>query len=88
METDTLSFLLISMLTCFASLPGARVVVSPPDEGYANLTMAEESQRSQSQVLTLIGPIVGEESDKCGIITQSGEDVAWDEASESRWTWE
>ena len=88
METDTLSFLLISMLTRFASLPGARAVVPPRDGGYANLTAAEGSQRGQSQVLTLIGPIVGEESDKCGIITQSGEDVVWDEASESRWAWE
>jgi hypothetical protein len=32
----------------------------------------------------LIRPIVGEESDKCGIIAESGEDVAWDEAWELR----
>ena len=25
-------------------------------------------------------PVVGEESDKCGIIAESGEDVVWDEA--------
>ena len=47
-----------------------------------------KGRRGQSQVLTQIGPIVGEESDKCGIIAESGEDVAWDEASESRWAWE
>jgi hypothetical protein len=33
-------------------------------------------------------PIVGEESDKCGIIAESGEDVAWDEAWESLRAWE
>ena len=33
-------------------------------------------------------PVVGEESDKCGIIAESGEDVAWDEVWESRWPWE
>jgi len=38
--------------------------------------------------LTVIGPIVGKKSDKCGIITESGEDVAWGEAWESRWAWE
>ena len=33
-------------------------------------------------------PIVGEESNKCGIIAESGEDVAWDEAWESLRAWE
>jgi len=28
-------------------------------------------------------PVVGEESDKCGIIAEWGEDVVWDEAWES-----
>ena len=41
-----------------------------------------------SDCRVLFRPIVGEESDECGIITESGEDVAWDEAWESRWTWE
>ena len=48
----------------------------------------KKRERGQSQVLTQIGPIVGEESDKCGIIAESGEDVAWDEASESLRAWE
>ena len=32
--------------------------------------------------------MVGEESDKCGIIAELGEDVAWDEAWELLWAWE
>jgi hypothetical protein len=35
--------------------------------------------------LTPIFPVVEKESDKCRIMAQSGEDVAWDEAWESRW---
>ena len=30
-------------------------------------------------------PLVREESDKCGIIVESGEDEAWGEAWESLW---
>lgn len=41
MKINTLSFLLISILTCFASLPGARALVPPPDGGYPNFNTAE-----------------------------------------------
>jgi hypothetical protein len=55
--------------------------------------MARPLRIVTSFVLTLdpicaLPPVVGEESDKCGIIAESGEDVAWDEAWESRWAWE
>jgi hypothetical protein len=41
-----------------------------------------------AELFRLIRPIVGEESYKCGIIAESGEDVAWDEAWESLRAWE
>jgi hypothetical protein len=37
------------------------------------------------ELFRLIRPLVGEESDKCGIMAALGEDVAWDEAWESLW---
>ena len=37
------------------------------------------------ELFRLIRPLVGEKSDKCGIMAASGEDVAWDEAWE--WLW-
>jgi hypothetical protein len=88
MKRSTPPILITLSLVCLALIQNTQAVVPAPDGGYANSTTAEGSQRGQSQVLTLIGPIVGEESDKCGFITESGEDVVWDEASESRWAWE
>ena len=37
------------------------------------------------ELFRLIRPLVLEESDNCGIIAESGEDVAWGEAWESLW---
>ena len=42
-------------------------------------------EQSLPELFRLIRPLVGEESDKCGIMAESGEDAAWAEAWEVHW---